>query len=106
MPEIVRQLSGPGVAGTEHFPPMFFVKFTSDEFPNFLKDPTATMKTLGHSVDHLNVSVSDSAWSTTEKKWIKAGEGIETRQLPAARNWVWWCGYSDEMCVCYRVLGG
>lgn len=104
MPEIVKQLSGPGISGTEDFPPMFYVKFTQEEFATFLADPTTTMKKLGQKVDHLSVSVSNSTWVSGERKWIKHNR--PTNELPPARNWVWWCGYSDEMCVCYRVLGG
>jgi hypothetical protein len=110
MAEIVKQLSGPGVSGTEDFPPMFYVKFTGEEFATFLADPTATMKKLGHDIDHLTVSVSNSTWVSKERKWQKPDQHAsnlpQADALPAARNWVWWCGYSDEMCVCYRVLGG
>lgn len=107
MPEIVKKLSGPGIAGTEDFPPMAYVKFTEEEFAAFLADPPASMKKLGFDVDRLTVSVGNSAWVAAQRKWIKPDQApAETRDLPQVKNWVWWCGYSDEMCVCYRVLGG
>jgi hypothetical protein len=105
MPEILKQLSGPEVSGTEDFPPLFCLKFTDPEFAKFLADPATTVRNLGHHVDNLTVSVSNSAWMLKERKWIKPSK-LSTAQLPPAHNWVWWCGYQDEMCVCYRVLGG
>jgi hypothetical protein len=103
MPEIVKKLSGPGVPGSEDFPPMFYVKFTEEEFPKFLADPTTTMKELGHNIDHLTVTVGDSAWVSGKRKWIKSSER-PLEDLPPSKSWGWLCGYEDERCVCYPVL--
>jgi hypothetical protein len=105
MAEIVKQLAGDGVPGNEDFPPMYYIKFDREEFGKFLSDPSGTMKELGYEVERLNVAISNSAWVSGQRQWIKASD-ISSHDLPTASSWTWWCGYSDEMCVCYQVLGG
>ena len=89
--------------GNENLPPMYFLRFAKEEFGDFLADPTKAMRELGHEVEHLNVTLSSSAWITTERKWVKASDAPSVT-LPESSTWQWMCGYSDEMCVCYQVL--
>ena len=48
MPRIVKLQ--PENADAEYLPPTFYLKFSQEEFPAFLANPTATMKELGHPV--------------------------------------------------------
>ncbi|MGC5225092.1 hypothetical protein ACPW96_21195 [Micromonospora sp. DT81.3] len=91
-------------------PPTFHLKFSQEEFPAFLAQPTVVMKGLGHEVANLTVSVKDHVWDSRKREWLTA----DTDQLfaaddggvslPTASHWEWWCYYSDEMCVCDRVI--
>lgn len=103
MPKIIKQLSGDGVSGCENLPPMHYVKFDDKEFAAFLADPANTMRSLGQNVEHLTVSVSNSAWLADKKSWINAAERANV-SLPPSQSWGWLCGYTDEMCVCHAVL--
>jgi hypothetical protein len=88
---------------SEYLPPTYYLKFTQDEFPAFLANPTATMEKLGHPVKNLTVTVKDHVWDAGKGKWITE-ETDKLFELPPASQWEWWCGYQDEMCVCERVL--
>jgi len=101
----------------EYLPPTFNLTFSEEEFATFLTNPTATMKDLGHPVKNLTVTVRDHVWDGGRQEWvtdepdkfIAANTGADAGgdaavTLPRSGTWEWWCGYEDEMCVCYRVL--
>ena len=100
-----------------YLPPTFSLTFSQEEFATFLTNPTASLKDLGHPVKNLTVTVRDHVWDGGRREWVtdepdkffaanggaRAGAGAPVT-LPASGTWEWWCGYEDEMCVCYRVL--
>jgi hypothetical protein len=106
MPEIVRLQ--PEDTGTDkkmpYLPPTFNLKFTQDEFPAFLANPAGTMRELGEPVANLTVTVTDHVWHAEEGRWITDQDDPAVRELPGAATWQWMCGYSDEQCVCERVI--
>jgi hypothetical protein len=93
----------PENADTEYLPPTFYLKFSQEEFPVFLANPTATMEGLGHPVKNLTVTVKDHVWDAGKQEWV-TDQPDKLFDLPTASHWEWWCGYQDEMCVCERVL--
>lgn len=102
MPRIV-ELKPENPTG-EYLPPVYYLKFRQEEFPEFLANPTTTLAALGHHVDNLVVTVKDHVWDAREQKWVTKETGKLFDELPPARHWEWWCGYQDEMCVCEKVL--
>jgi len=84
---------------------MFYLKFDQKEFPQFLANPTGTLRDLGHSVNNVSVVVKDHVWDTDRRMWITDQDDPVVRDLPTSQSWVWLCGYQDEQCVCERVLG-
>ncbi|MEU1432107.1 hypothetical protein ABZ412_34075 [Nocardia sp. NPDC005746] len=102
MPRIVK-LQAENSDG-EHLPPTFYLKFSQEEFPAFLASPTEVMKELGHPVENLSVSVKDHIWDAGNKEWVRNQTDGHIARLPKVVKWEWWCGYSDEMCVCERVI--
>lgn len=104
MPRIVKLQ--PENTEAEYLPPTFYLKFSQEEFPAFLANPTATMKELGQPVKNLTVTVKDHVWDARKQEWVtdQPDKLFEDGGLPPASQWEWWCGYQDEMCVCERVL--
>lgn len=101
MPRMVRL--HPQDPDSEKLPPTFYLKFSQEEFPTFLANPTATMASLGQPLKNLTVSVKAHVWDTMKQEWVtEAPDSLF--DLPEAVNWEWWCGYQDEWCVCERVL--
>jgi hypothetical protein len=91
----------------EYLPPTFYLKFSQEEFPEFLANPAATMERLGHPVKSLTVTVKDHVWDAGREEWITDKPDVlfaDDGGLPPAKNWEWWCGYQDEMCVCEKVI--
>jgi hypothetical protein len=113
MPRTIR-LQPEGGDTDYSFPPTFQLKFSQEEFPEFVANPTVVMKGLGHEVGNLTISVKDHVWDARKKEWITAetdklvadaDAGTDGGvSLPSSSTWEWWCYYSDEMCVCERVL--
>jgi hypothetical protein len=93
-----------------YVPPTFYLEFSREEFPGFLENPTGTMAELGHPVKNLTITVKDHVWDRGKREWVTEEPDkmlfADDAGLPHAKSWVWLCGYSDEMCVCERVLGG
>jgi hypothetical protein len=105
MPRIVKLQ--PENADPEYLlPPTFYLKFSQEEFPAFLANPTATMKELGHPVKNLTVTVKDHIWDPGKQEWItdQPDKLFADGGLPQASSWEWLCGYQDEMCICERVI--
>ncbi|MFI9009940.1 hypothetical protein ACIGNX_22180 [Actinosynnema sp. NPDC053489] len=91
----------------ENLPPTFYLKFSQEEFPAFLANPTAVIKYFGQNVKNLTVTVKDHVWDAGNQEWITDQSDARLAVdggLPPASQWEWWCGYQDEMCVCERVL--
>jgi hypothetical protein len=93
--------------GEKYLPPIFYLKFTQEEFPAFLANPTAAVKQLGQPVKNLTVTVKDHVWDSRKEEWIT--DQSDTRfsadgSLPQSSSWGWLCGYQDEQCVCERVV--
>ena len=107
MANVLRQLAGTGIEGHEDLPPFYVLKFSEAEFPDFIANPVKVMAELGHPVERLNISLSNSSWLRHEKRWVKNSEIVKIASiavtLPASSTWHWECGYEDEMCVCYQV---
>ncbi|WP_330324576.1 hypothetical protein [Streptomyces pseudovenezuelae] len=89
--------------GDEYLPPTHYLKFSQEEFPDFLTNPTVTMKDLGHPVKNLTVTVKDHIWDARRQEWV-TDQPHKSFEAPGSATWEWWCGYSDEMCVCYAVI--
>lgn len=102
MPEIVRLQ--PEYPDDTSLPPAYFLKFTQEEFPGFLANPTGTMADLGHPVKNLVVTVKDHVWDSGKQEWFTDETDKMLFDLPPASQWQWVCGYQDEMCVCERVI--
>jgi hypothetical protein len=94
----IKQLDGPGVDGGEDSAPMFKIKFTQEEFTDFLADPTSAVKNLGYNVNHLTVTLSDGVWMSEEKRWGRLDR-------PTSKRVIITCGVMDEACWCWRVIG-
>jgi hypothetical protein len=101
----------PENADAEFLPPTFYLKFSQEEFPAFLANPTAIMKELGHPVKNLTVTVKDHIWDAVQQEWLTDQPdkllllaADSDGGLPSASQWEWWCGYQDEMCICERVI--
>lgn len=94
----------PENADAEFLPPTFYLKFSQEEFPSFLANPTTTLQKLGYTVKNLTVTVKDHVWDACKQEWIIDQTDRILREAPIASQWEWWCGYQDEMCVCERVL--
>jgi hypothetical protein len=91
-------------SANEQLPPVHYLKFTQEEFTSFLANPTGTLAANGHTAKNLTITIKDHVWDATKNTWITEGTDMMLMNLPPAQNWVWWCGYQDEMCVCERVL--
>lgn len=91
-------------ADLDSLPPVYYLKFTREEFPEFLANPTVTLKNNGHHAKNLTVTVKDHVWDSRNKSWVTDDTDLVMANLPTASHWEWWCGYQDEMCVCERVL--
>lgn len=102
MPRVV-QLQSEN-ADMECLPPTFYLKFTKEEFPEFLASPTATMEELGHPVKNLTITMKDHLWDAGEQEWVTDETAKVLFDLPVASHTEVWCGYSDEMCVCEVVI--
>ncbi|MEU2027145.1 hypothetical protein ABZ565_34215 [Streptomyces sp. NPDC016469] len=101
MPEIVR-LQPEKSDG--YLPPMCYIKFSQEEFPTFLANPTGTLRDLGFAVNNVSVVVKDHVWDGRKQTWITDQDDPVVRDLPTSSSWGWVCGYQDEQCVCERVL--
>ncbi|MFC7532433.1 hypothetical protein [Actinoplanes sp. GCM10030250] len=96
----MKTLSGRSASESVENFPAFLVEFTEDEFQELMRDPVGTMRKLGHEVGHFTISLSDSIWLSSERRWIAGSEQpVRTRMRP-----VYVCGYSDSVCWCVRVL--
>jgi hypothetical protein len=96
----MKTLSGRSASESVKHLPAFLVEFTEDEFHELVRDPVGTMRKLGHEIDHLTISLSDSIWLSGERRWIAGSEpSVRARMRP-----VYVCGYSDSVCWCVRVL--
>ncbi|MGX2993037.1 hypothetical protein JNUCC64_01880 [Streptomyces sp. JNUCC 64] len=91
----------------DYLPPFFYLRFSQEEFPAFLANPTGTLKELGHDPGNLTVTVKDHVWDAGRREWItdQSDPRFATAGgLPQSSSWGWICGYQDEQCVCERVL--
>jgi hypothetical protein len=88
---------------TKNFPPSHALRFTPEEFASFLANPVETLSQLGQTVKSLTVTVKDHVWDVEQKQWITDQPDV-LFNLPTSSSYVYWCYYTDQMCVCEPVI--
>lgn len=93
----VQIVSGPGIKGLEHCPPLTHFDLSEDDFAALLENPEAVMKRFG--IKSKASSITLLRWDETYspvKGWEKVGSDQRPKRPRAC------CYATDEGMVCHR----
>lgn len=93
----LKQLTGHGIEGLEHCPPLYHVDFEWEEFEAFLADPVGVMKDLGFEINYPRIVLNrwHEAWSEKERKWVRVDAAALKKQTLC-------CYGTDDEIICHR----